>query len=154
MLKKIVGYVVIFFAGIGIDQWSKLWALSALDYGLQQRVNEFMQFSLSMNRGVSWSMWGDASERSMYILTTVIVAVISCFLIYTVVRLINKKNIFFETLVLSGAVSNIIDRLLYGAVVDFIDFHAYGWHWPTFNVADSLIVAGVIGIVVKVWVYE
>jgi len=46
--------------------------------------------------------------------------------------------------VLAGAVGNVIDRILFGAVVDFLDFHAYGWHWPAFNVADSAITGGAL----------
>ena len=53
----------------------------------------------------------------------------------------------FEALVLSGAVSNFIDRLYYGAVVDFIDCYVAHWHWPTFNVADACIVVGIGGII-------
>ena len=45
-------------------------------------------------------------------------------------------------LILGGAVGNLIDRVVYGAVVDFLDFHAAGWHWPAFNVADSGITVG------------
>ncbi|MBX9811401.1 MAG: signal peptidase II, partial [Burkholderiales bacterium] len=46
------------------------------------------------------------------------------------------------SLVLAGALGNVIDRILFGAVVDFLDFHAYGYHWPAFNVADSAITCG------------
>jgi signal peptidase II len=48
------------------------------------------------------------------------------------------------SLVLSGAIGNVIDRILYGAVVDFVDLHYSGWHWPAFNIADSAITIGVI----------
>jgi len=51
-------------------------------------------------------------------------------------------------LILGGAVGNLIDRVVYGAVVDFLDFHAAGWHWPAFNVADSAIS---VGAVLLVW---
>jgi signal peptidase II len=47
-------------------------------------------------------------------------------------------------LILSGAIGNVIDRILYGAVVDFIDIHYMTWHWPAFNIADSAITIGVI----------
>jgi signal peptidase II len=47
-------------------------------------------------------------------------------------------------LVIGGAVGNVIDRIQFGAVVDFLDFHAGGWHWPAFNIADSAITVGVI----------
>ena len=46
------------------------------------------------------------------------------------------------SLVLAGALGNVIDRLQVGAVIDFLDFHAYGWHWPAFNVADAAISCG------------
>jgi signal peptidase II len=46
-------------------------------------------------------------------------------------------------LIVGGAIGNIIDRYRFGAVFDFLDFHAFGWHWPAFNVADSAIVIGV-----------
>jgi signal peptidase II len=49
-------------------------------------------------------------------------------------------------LVIGGALSNALDRLLYGAVADFFDFHALGWHWPAFNVADMAVVGGVGGL--------
>ncbi len=52
-------------------------------------------------------------------------------------------------LVLGGAVGNIIDRLTYGAVVDFIDWHAYGYHWPVFNIADAGITLGVVFLVAE-----
>ncbi|NCF10701.1 MAG: signal peptidase II, partial [Gammaproteobacteria bacterium] len=47
-------------------------------------------------------------------------------------------------LVLGGAVGNLVDRVAYGYVIDFLDFHAAGWHWPAFNVADSAISCGVV----------
>jgi signal peptidase II len=48
------------------------------------------------------------------------------------------------SLLLSGAIGNVIDRVAYGAVVDFIDVHYMGWHWPAFNIADSAITVGVV----------
>ena len=47
-------------------------------------------------------------------------------------------------MIIGGAFGNVIDRLVYKAVVDFLDFHLYGWHWPAFNIADSAITIGVV----------
>jgi signal peptidase II len=45
--------------------------------------------------------------------------------------------------VIGGALGNVMDRLIHGAVADFLDFHAFGWHWPAFNLADAAIVCGI-----------
>ncbi|HIJ33827.1 MAG TPA: signal peptidase II, partial [Gammaproteobacteria bacterium] len=52
------------------------------------------------------------------------------------------------SLIIGGAVGNLIDRVQYGYVIDFLDFHAMGWHWPTFNIADSAIA---IGAMILIW---
>ena len=50
----------------------------------------------------------------------------------------------YFSLIIGGAIGNLVDRLNYGFVVDFIDFHFFGWHWPAFNIADSAITLGVL----------
>ena len=57
-------------------------------------------------------------------------------------------------LILGGAVGNLIDRLRFGHVVDFLDFHAFGWHWPAFNVADSAITTGAVLLILEGFVHE
>jgi signal peptidase II len=52
-------------------------------------------------------------------------------------------------LILGGALGNLVDRLRFGQVVDFLDFHAYGWHWPAFNVADSAITVGAVLLILE-----
>ena len=76
-----------------------------------------------------------------------------CIVIYFFLKL--KDECRLELLSLSfitgGAVGNIIDRLLHGFVVDFLDFQIIGYHWPTFNIADSFISVGVFLMVISVW---
>jgi signal peptidase II len=55
-------------------------------------------------------------------------------------------------LIVGGALGNVTDRLLWGAVADFFDFHAFGYHWPAFNVADSAIVVGVAVLLLDTWI--
>jgi len=57
-------------------------------------------------------------------------------------------------LILGGALGNLIDRLRFGQVVDFLDFHALGWHWPAFNVADSAITAGAVLLILEGFVHH
>mgnify|MGYP005622914237 FL=1 len=106
-----------------------------------------LQFNLVWNRGVSWGMFGKTSQLGFYILTAIIIFVVVIFILHTVFEFRNGTNIFFESIVLSGALSNIIDRIMYGGVIDYIDFYIGTWHWPTFNVADACIIIGILGIV-------
>lgn len=139
------------FAAVGVmiaDRATKCWALGNLQ-GQEQVVTSYLNFSFVWNRGVSWGMFNGSSALMFWGLTFAIAAVMGLFAGYTVMQHKRGELIFFETLVLSGAASNFFDRLYYGAVIDFIDFHAWGWHWPTFNVADACIVIGIGGIILR-----
>lgn len=144
---KIIGYLFLFIVGIGFDRWTKLLALVN---HVDLQVCPFLNFSLLWNRGVSWGLFHDVSALGFYILTAVNIIIILCLAYYAIYHQLYKQKacIFLETLVLSGAVSNIIDRFMYGAVVDFIQFHIGSWFFPTFNVADILVVCGVFGLLI------
>jgi signal peptidase II len=71
------------------------------------------------------------------------------FSLYAVVQHLNGIPIYFESFVVGGAISNIIDRVHYGVVIDFIDLHLGIWHWATFNIADVFIMVGVLGVLFK-----
>ncbi len=103
-------------------------------------VTGFFNLVPVWNRGVSFGMLGD-SETSRWILIGLALVI----LVVLVVWLVRSGSVvvcFALVLVIGGALSNVIDRVVFGAVVDFIDIHAFGWHWPAFNLADMSIVAG------------
>lgn len=144
----ILGYFIQFFICFCLDRFTKMWALHAAQIQ-DVIVSKNLTFSLSWNRGVSWSFLSNLSGIWHSLLIVTIGIVILFFAGFAVTNYKNKQSIFFEVMVLAGALSNVVDRFLYGAVIDFIEFHIGSFYWPTFNIADSLIVVGIIGIIIK-----
>ena len=141
-------YPLIFFGTFLLDRLTKLWALTVLS---SHPVPIFPGFNLQLawNRGVSWGLFSGANRLGSYFLVTIILLIIIFFSLHTFYEYKKNRFIGFELFVLAGALSNLLDRLLFGAVIDFIDCYAYHWHWPTFNVADAAIVIGIGGIIMK-----
>jgi signal peptidase II len=107
-------------------------------------VAPFLNLVLVYNPGAAFSFLSDAAgwQRGFFIA----IALIASAWIVHLLRKYPHQRLFALalSLVLAGAVGNVIDRILIGAVVDFLDFHAFGWHWPAFNVADSAITFGAL----------
>lgn len=125
------------------DQITKLWALSALfEPPRRVPVLPFLDFVPVWNRGVSFGLLSNASDWGPWALSGF--ALLVCvFMGAWLMRAKSWPLVFGLGAVIGGAVGNVIDRVLYGAVVDFIDVHYGGWHWPAFNIADSAITLGV-----------
>ena len=106
-------------------------------------VTSFFNLVLVYNRGAAFSFLASAAgwQRELFIG----IALIASVWIIWLLRRYPQQILFCAALalVLGGAVGNVIDRIVLGAVLDFLDFHAFGYHWPAFNVADSAIVIGV-----------
>ena len=105
-------------------------------------VTGFFNIVLAWNRGVSFSMFQSGSAAGPWILAAVALA-ISIALGVWLTRQRRLVPALALGLIIGGALGNVIDRLRFGAVVDFLDFHAAGYHFPAFNVADSGITVGV-----------
>lgn len=131
-------------AVIVADQLSKHWMYQALviDGPRSIVVTPFFNLVTVWNYGVSFGMFNNGSAAGAWIFILV-AAAISLALAVWLVRADNCLVAAALGLILGGAVGNVVDRLRYGAVFDFLDFHALGWHWPAFNVADAAIVVGV-----------
>jgi signal peptidase II len=125
-----------------LDQATKWLALASLDLYEPVAVTPFFNLVLVWNRGVSFGMLAGGHSTWGPWLLTAMAAAIGAFLIVWLLRETRAVTRTALWLVLAGAVGNVIDRLRFGAVVDFLDFHAFGYHWPAFNVADSAIVIG------------
>lgn len=137
-------WLALSFVVIVADQAAKYAVLQhfAVNEGLA--LTPFFNLVLVYNRGAAFSLLATAGgwQREFFI---GIALAASAWVIYLLRR--HSAQARFSAalaLILGGALGNVIDRLLYGAVVDFLDFHAFGYHWPAFNVADSAITCGAV----------
>ena len=124
------------------DQVTKYFAVQQLAGNGAVAVTSFFNLILVYNAGAAFSFLSDAAgwQRGFFI---GIALVASVWIVYLLRRYAHQRPFALAlSLVLAGAVGNVIDRVLHGAVIDFLDFHAYGYHWPAFNVADSAISCG------------
>lgn len=107
-----------------------------------------LNLRLAWNRGVSFSWlnaWGPAALITLS-------AIIAAFFLYCLLIETKKWLRTGYALIVGGAVGNMVDRLRYGAVMDFLDVHWQNWHFPTFNLADTWITLGVILILFETWI--
>jgi len=126
-----------------LDQLTKWWALVGLDPHRPLEILPFFNLTLVFNRGAAFSFLAGAGgwQKFFFIgLAVVISAVLAIWLARSAWR--ERWLAAGIGLILGGAVGNVIDRIRFGHVVDFLDFHAGGWHWPAFNIADSAITVG------------
>jgi len=127
---------------VAVDQLAKYAAVQGLAAGKAVEVTSFFNLVLVYNAGAAFSFLSDAAgwQRALFI---AIALVASAWIVY-LLRKYPQQRLFALALalVLAGAVGNVIDRIRIGAVIDFLDFHALGYHWPAFNVADSAITCG------------
>lgn len=136
----LLGIAVILVAIIA-DQFSKWWIVGHLVAGNAIAFGNFYNTVKVWNTGVSFSMFSHHGKLGVIVLS--LVAVIVClFLLRWMWRETNRVKIFALGLIIGGAVGNVIDRIRFGAVLDFLDFHVGQYHWPAFNLADAFICVG------------
>lgn len=105
-------------------------------------VTSFFNIVMAWNPGVSFSLFEAGSELQVWLLILFALCIMT-FLFIWLLRTKGPLLLWAISFIIGGALGNIVDRARFGAVIDFLDFHAYGWHWPAFNVADSAICIGV-----------
>ncbi len=130
-----------------VDQISKWLVLAWLQPGDSIYVAPFFNWVLTFNSGAAFSFLADAGGWQRWLFTLLALAVS-----VWIVTLLRRHSSDFRlslalTLVLGGALGNVIDRVRFGAVVDFIQWHVAGYYWPAFNVADSAITLGAVFLV-------
>jgi signal peptidase II len=128
----------------GLDQWSKHVVRQHLVYGDSIPVTGFFDLVLVFNPGAAFSFLSSASgwQRELFI---GIALAASLFMSTLIIR--HRERLLFGFalgMILGGAVGNVIDRWMLGAVVDFLHFHVAGYYWPAFNLADSAIFCGAV----------
>ncbi len=140
--QRMLPWVGLAVAIVLIDQITKISVERRLDFGDVVPVTSFFNIVLTYNTGAAFSFLASASGWQENFLITVALGA-SAFILYLLARH-GHQRVFSLALamILGGAVGNVIDRIAYGHVIDFLDVHWGGWHWPAFNVADSAIVGG------------
>ena len=129
---------------IVLDQISKWVVLNHIAYGDVIYVAPFWNWVLAWNTGAAFSFLADQPGWQRWLFTG-LAAAISLWIALELRRHPERKLMSLAlTLVMGGALGNVIDRIRFGAVVDFIQWHAAGYYWPAFNIADSAITLGAI----------
>ncbi len=127
-----------------LDQLTKVLILGAFEHGQATPMTRFFNLVRVHNSGAAFSFLAGASGWQRWFFTAIGVAA-TVFIVYLLRAHPGQKLFCFAlACILGGAVGNVIDRLLHGYVVDFLDFHWGGWHFPAFNLADSAITLGAI----------
>ena len=137
-LGLVVAILVIVF-----DQATKWWIMAMV---MQPPriipVTPFFNLVMGWNRGISFGLFDGDSAINVWVLPLVALAIVAALVVW----LRRVQGVWLASaigLVIGGALGNVVDRLRFGAVADFLDFHVAGYHWPAFNVADSGITVGV-----------
>ena len=132
---------------LAIDQITKVASSILLEFNKSLTViKDFFYFTLCHNEGAAWGIF---SNTKIIILIGTIIALITIYhFIYCFKQ--NKRNTLAFGLLLGGLSGNLIDRLLFGYVRDFLDFYIFGYDYPVFNIADICIVFGVILLIIAV----
>ncbi len=139
---RLLHWLAIALVIVLVDQVTKLLIVGSMQLGDSRPVTEFFNIVRAHNSGAAFSFLADASGWQRWFFTGVgtVAAVVMVWLLHSHAG--EKLFCFAITFVLGGAVGNVIDRVLYGYVVDFLDFHWMAMHFPAFNAADSAITLG------------
>jgi signal peptidase II len=125
-----------------IDQLTKITIEQRFEFGDVKPVTGFFNVVLAYNKGAAFSFLASASGWQGGFLIAIAIAA-SVFILYLLARHGHQRLFALAlAMILGGALGNVIDRIVYGHVIDFLDFHWGDWHWPAFNLADSAIVGG------------
>ena len=124
------------------DQFTKILIVGYYQLGDSTQVTSFFNIVRVHNSGAAFSFLAGSSgwQRWFFTVIGVLAAVVILWLLKSHAG--QKLFAFALACILGGALGNVIDRILYGHVVDFLDFHWHGWHFPAFNLADSAITIG------------
>ncbi len=130
---------------VALDLFTKELAMQYLELYRPNPVFSWLNLTLAHNTGAAFSFLAGGSGWQRWFLSGVAVVIVAVLLVW-LWRLPHRARLLPSALalVIGGAIGNLVDRIRFGYVIDFIDVHYAGWHWPAFNLADSAIVVGVV----------
>ena len=133
-------------AVVVIDQLSKWWIIERVMQPPRViPVTPFFNLVMGWNRGVSFGMFNWDSAASAWVFSALALAIVALLLVW-MARDDRASSTAALGVVIGGALGNVVDRVRFGAVADFLDFHAFGLHWPAFNAADAAISLGALAL--------
>jgi len=139
---KLLHWLALALVLVLVDQITKVLIAGLYELGEGTPITSFFNIVRVHNTGAAFSFLADAGGWQRWLFTG-LSAGASIFIVYLLHSHSGQRLFCFAlTCVLGGAVGNLIDRVVYGYVIDFLDFYAAGWHFPAFNVADSAITLG------------
>jgi signal peptidase II len=137
---------------LAVDLWTKSLAENALQLYQRIEVLPFFNFTLAYNSGAAFSFLADAGGWQRWFFT-LIALVASVVIVAWLLKLRGERMVAIAlALILGGALGNLWDRVTLGHVVDFLDFHWAGYHFPAFNVADSAITVGAVLLIIDMFI--
>lgn len=143
-LRRWFGWLLLAAALVLLDQFAKELVVASFAYGEGVVVTSFFNLVHVLNHGAAFSFLAGAGGWQRWFFIALAIGIS----IWLIVMLYQHQHERLQpaalALILGGAIGNVIDRLTIGAVVDYLDFHAAGYHFPAFNIADSAITLGVI----------
>lgn len=144
------GLIIALFV-LAADQLHKYIMLFEFDFikGRMVEVTSFFNLVMVWNYGVSFGMMNDGENTKQVILLVTITLAIVAFLAFWLKKAESKLQSYSIGMVIGGALGNMTDRIIHGAVADFFDFYYNNYHWPAFNIADIAISVGVFLLVVE-----
>ena len=148
-IKARFGLLFIALIIVFLDQISKYVARNNLELFAQKYVMQFWNWTLAYNTGAAFSFLANQGgwQRIFFGVIAAVVAIAMVF--YILNRKFSVTTGFAVSFILGGAIGNLIDRVVFGDVTDFIDWHYGLHHWPAFNVADSFITTGVVLLIIE-----
>ncbi len=139
-MRKLLSLVITTSSVVFLDYLTKRLVNTHIDQSEAIPLLSFLRIVHVQNKGAAFGLFSDIGNSIFIIISFIAI-------ILVVVYLLNIKGgieTFSLSLILGGAIGNLIDRLLRGGVIDFIDFYIGKWHWPAFNVADSSLTIGMV----------
>jgi signal peptidase II len=136
-------------AVVAVDQLTKWWIVfTVMRPPRVIEVTPFLNLVLGWNFGISFGMLNSIPALNNWLLPLVTVAITGG-MVFWLFRENRRWTVIGLGLIIGGALGNLVDRLRFGAVADFLDVHAFGYHWPAFNGADSAITVGAIVVILE-----
>ena len=145
--KNFIINSLIVFSIFLLDRLSKIYViyLDKKFLGSELFSSKFLNISLIWNEGIAFGLFS-FDEKNLYNILSIIIFLVILIILFWIIKSEGLKK-YFLIIIFSGALGNFYDRVVYGAVPDFIDFHIGNFHWFVFNVSDIFITIGVIGMI-------